>query len=68
MLAVEKVQENSFAPAASKIGVVQMTGNYKMFKLDARNRPIDPQHLMRLHDAIEAKNLLREYPDRKSVV
>lgn len=64
MLATELVHENSngVIPQMSKVGIVQMTGNYKLFKIDTRNRPIDSIHLMRLHDAIERKNLLREYP------
>jgi len=64
MLATELVHEdsNGVIPQISKMGIVQTTGNYKLFKLDHRNRPIDTKHLIRLHDAVEKKNLLREYP------
>ena len=64
MLAVapEVMAENGRIPTANKLGIVQSTINYKMFKLSPANRPIDPKHLMRLHDTIEKKNLLREFP------
>lgn len=64
MVVQEQVYENGAGGGhvISNVGVVQMTGNYKKFKIDGRNRPIDPRHLMELHDAIEHRNNLREYP------
>lgn len=60
-LAVEEVGLNGI-PVASKVGIVQTTINYKMFKFSKSNRQVDPKHLMDLLDATEKKNLLREYP------
>jgi hypothetical protein len=38
------------------------TTQYGIFRIDESNRPIDPGHLEKIYDAINAKNLLREYP------
>lgn len=38
------------------------TCNYAKFKLVKTNRPVDQDHLMRLYDAVSAKNLLAEFP------
>lgn len=38
------------------------TCNYAQFKLVKTNRPVNQDHLMRLYDAVEKKNLLAEFP------
>lgn len=38
------------------------TTDYGIFKIDARNRPIMDDHVERLYDSIEAKNMLADYP------
>lgn len=38
------------------------TNNYGQFVIDATNRPIRQDHVERLYNAIERKNLLREFP------
>lgn len=42
--------------------VVQSSVEYGKFQIVEENRAIDWDHVERLYDAIEAKNLLREYP------
>lgn len=41
---------------------VYVTQNYPQFKLDPINRPIDQAKLVKLYDAISAKNLLADNP------
>lgn len=35
---------------------------YSMFRFDPQNRPINEDHLAKLHDSVVRKNLLREFP------
>lgn len=42
--------------------LIHSTVNYDQFRFDPRNRPINQDHLERLYDAIEKKNLLKEHP------
>ncbi len=41
---------------------VYVTSNYAQFKLDTRNRPINPAKLERLYDSINERNLLADNP------
>lgn len=41
---------------------VQYTNNYRLFKMDARNRVVVPEHVDELARSIQQKNLLHLYP------
>jgi hypothetical protein len=43
-------------------GLIHSTTEYARLTLNPLNRPLDPEHLERLYDAISKRNLLREYP------
>ena len=45
-----------------QIYLIQSTTDYSKFKIDPTNRTINQDHLDRLYDAINKKNLLREFP------
>lgn len=42
--------------------VATKTTDYQMFNFDPRNRPVDPDRVCELYDAISEKNLLHDYP------
>ncbi len=56
---------------AGQHNYIQSSVNYRQFTFDKRNRPINPEHLERLYDAVSEKNFLQEFPilvDRNMVV
>ena len=42
--------------------IISSTKNYDQFHVDPINRKVDPKHVKELIEAIQEKNLLREYP------